>query len=101
MQKKFIGEGLNGKCYELKTGEILKASDLSAILDIEKLKQDYDLLGYYTLATSEVNMSDQEIIDTYGNLVEIEEQFHIMKSTWSARCFFPAEGPYEQPGTML
>lgn len=72
----------------MKNGEILKASDLSAILDIEKLKQDYDLLGYYTLATSEINMSDREIIETYGNLVEIEEQFHIMKSTLETRPLY-------------
>ncbi len=72
----------------LKTGEILKSSDLSTILDIEKLKQDYNLMGYYTLATSEINMSDQEIIETYGNLVEIEEQFHIMKSTLDTRPIF-------------
>ena len=51
----------------MKTGEILKTSDLSAILDVEKLEQDYNLMGYYTLATSEINMSDQEIIETYGN----------------------------------
>ncbi len=71
-----------------KTGELLKTSDLSVILDIEKLKQDYDLMGYYTLATSEINMSDQEIIETYGNLVEIEEQFHIMKSTLETRPLY-------------
>ena len=51
----------------MKTGEILKTSDLSAILDVEKLEQDYNLMGYYTLATSEINMSDQEIILDYSN----------------------------------
>lgn len=71
-----------------KTGELLKTSDLSAILDVEKLKQDYDLMGYYTLATSEINMPDREIIETYGNLVEIEEQFHIMKSTLETRPIY-------------
>ena len=79
---------LKKNVVNMKTGEILKASDLSAILDIEKLKQDYDLLGYYTLATSEINMSDREIIETYGNLVEIEEQFHIMKSTLETRPLY-------------
>ena len=79
---------LKKSVVNLKTGEILKASDLSAILDVEKLKQDYELMGYYTLATSEINMSDQEIIETYGNLVEIEEQFHIMKSTLETRPIY-------------
>lgn len=71
-----------------KTGELLKVSDLSAVLDIESIKRDYDLMGYYTLATSEINMDDHEIIETYGNLVEIEEQFHVMKSTLETRPIF-------------
>ncbi len=79
---------LRKNVVNLKTGEILKASDLSAILDVEKLKQDYELMGYYTLATSEINMPDHEIIETYGNLVEIEEQFHIMKSTLETRPIY-------------
>lgn len=72
----------------VKTGEILETADLASILDVEMLKQDYDLMGYYTLATSEINMTDQEMISTYGNLVEIEEQFHIMKSTLETRPIF-------------
>ena len=79
---------LRKSVVHMKTGEILKTSDLSAILDVEKLEQDYNLMGYYTLATSEINMSDQEIIETYGNLVEIEEQFHIMKSTLETRPIY-------------
>ena len=71
-----------------KTGELTQSSDLNAILDIEKLNRDYGLLGYYTLATSEINMDDSEIIGTYGNLVGIEEQFRIMKSTLDARPVF-------------
>ncbi len=82
--KKYLKKSVVNK----KTGEILKTSDLTSILDVEKLKQDYDLMGYYTLATSEINMSDKEIIETYGNLVEIEEQFHVMKSTLDTRPIY-------------
>ena len=71
-----------------KTGELLKSSDLTAILDVKKLKMDYDLMGYYMLATSEINMDDRKMIETYGNLVEIEEQFRTMKSTLDARPFY-------------
>lgn len=45
-------------------------------------------MGYYTLVTSEINMDDKELIDTYGNLVEIETQFHVMKSTLETRPIF-------------
>lgn len=71
-----------------KTGELIEYSDLKAILDTEKLKMDHDLMGYYTLATSEIYMEDQEMISTYGNLVEIEDQFRVMKGTLDARPFF-------------
>lgn len=82
--KKYIKKDVVNK----KTGELLKASDLAAIVDVEKLKLDYDLMGYYTLATSEINMDDQQMIDTYGNLVEIEDQFRVMKSTLDTRPVF-------------
>ena len=79
--KKYLKKNVVNK----KTGELLNISDLTAILDVDKLKMDYDLMGYYTLATSEINMDDREMIKTYGNLVEIEEQFHVMKSTLDTR----------------
>lgn len=71
-----------------KTGEILNSADLTAMLDVEKLQMDYDLMGYYTLATSEINMDDQQIISTYGNLVEIEDQFRVMKSVLDTRPIY-------------
>ena len=71
-----------------KTGEILKSSELTAILDVNRLKMDFDLMGYYMLASSEINMEDSQMISTYGNLVEIEEQFRIMKSTLDVRPIF-------------
>ena len=70
------------------TGELLKSSDLAAIIDVDKLKLDHDLMGYYTLVTSEINMDDQQMIDTYSNLVEIEDQFRVMKSTLDTRPVF-------------
>ena len=82
--KKYLKKSVINK----KTGELIKISDLSTILDVEKLKLDYELLGYYTLATSEINMSNREIIETYGNLVEIEDQFRVMKSTLETRPVF-------------
>ena len=71
-----------------KTGELLKTSDLSAVIDMDSLKRDYELLGYYTLATSEINMPDKEMLQMYGNLVEIEDQFRVMKSTLETRPMF-------------
>ena len=82
--KKYLKKDVVNK----KTGEMMKANDLESFLDVEKLKRDYDLMGYYTLATSEINMSDEQMLKTYGNLVEIEEQFRIMKGTLDVRPMF-------------
>ena len=82
--KKYLKKNVVNK----KTGEILNSSDLAAIPDIDALKMDYDLMGYYTLATSEIHMNDQQMIDTYGNLVEIEDQFRVMKGTLDTRPIF-------------
>jgi len=82
--RKYLKKGVVNK----KTGEILDTSDLAAILDIDAVKMDYDLMGYYTLATSEINMDDRQMIDTYGNLVEIEDQFRVMKGTLDTRPIF-------------
>lgn len=83
-----IKKYLKKDVVNIKTSELLNAADLTAMLDMDKLKMEYDLMGYYSLATSEINMDDQEIIKTYGNLVEIEEQFHVMKSTLDARPIY-------------
>lgn len=44
MQKKLIGEGINGKCYELETGEVLKRFKLKR--DISELKKYKRFLEY-------------------------------------------------------
>ena len=79
---------LKKKVVNKKTGEIISASDLNAVFDMELVKQDYELLGYYTLATSEIRMPDSEMMRLYGNLVEIEDQFRVMKSTLETRPMY-------------
>ena len=87
-QTSVVRKYLKKNVMNRKTGELLNLSDLSAVINEEALMLDYSLMGYYTLATSEINMDDREIIKTYGNLVEIEEQFHIMKSTLETRPMY-------------
>lgn len=72
----------------IKTGELISMNDLSGIIDFQKVKEEYSLLGYYTLITSETNMEATEIIDTYHQLVQIEDEFRIMKSTLETRPIF-------------
>lgn len=76
LSKYFKKELLNDK-----TGEPIDSKDLKAILDMDKIKEDYSLLGYYSIITSETNMSDEQIISTYRNLSQIEDEFRVMKTT--------------------
>ncbi len=69
-------------------GEYINSENLKALIDIDKMAEDLSLLGWYSIVTSETNMSEREIIDTYHNLVEIEDQFRVMKSTLDTRPLY-------------
>lgn len=73
---------INNYDYDKKTGEII-ARDLS--LNIDKINEEEKYDGYYSIVTSELNMSDKEMRDTYKGLWKIEESFKITKSTLEAR----------------
>ena len=61
------------------TGRIIVVGDMGIITGEEK----YD--GYYSIVTSEYGMTDDEIVETYRGLWEIEETFRITKSDLEAR----------------
>jgi hypothetical protein len=69
--------------FDKDSGEILKGRKPS--FDFEKLTEDEKYDGYYAIVTSELNMSDGDIIDTYRGLWEIEETFKVTKGTIEAR----------------
>jgi hypothetical protein len=70
--------------FDPKTGEVLtSASEL--YLDEEKIAQDAMFDGYYAIVTSETEMSDDEVVETYRGLWEIEETFRVTKGTLEAR----------------
>jgi len=52
------------------------------------IDKDLRFAGYNLLVTSETNMSDMDIYNTYHNLWRIEESFKIMKSDLDARPVF-------------
>lgn len=67
------------------TGEVIDSNRLKAIIDEDKLNAFVDYFGYYKLITSELNMNDCDVIDTYHGLSQIEDQFRVMKSTLNTR----------------
>ncbi len=52
------------------------------------IDKDVMFAGYNLLVTSEIEMTDQDIYNTYHNLWRIEESFKIMKSDLDARPVF-------------
>ena len=54
----------------------------------EAIDKDLRFAGYNLLVTSEIDMPDQDIYNTYHNLWRIEESFKIMKSDLDARPVF-------------
>ena len=66
------------------TGEIVDTKTLLSV-DMDKIQEYMDLLGYYTIMTSEVDKSDREIIDKYHGLSRIEDSFRITKSDLEGR----------------
>ena len=70
--------------FDKKTGEVL-GSEKSLEFNFDKLEEDEKYDGYYAIVTSELDMTDSEIIDTYRGLWEIEETFKITKSELEAR----------------
>lgn len=69
--------------FDKETGEIVKGRKPS--FDFEKLIEDEKYDGYYAIVTSELDMADGDVIDTYRGLWEIEETFKVTKSTLEAR----------------
>lgn len=74
---------INNIKFIKETGEIPDGLELSLKLDKIKEEEKYD--GYYSIVTSELNLSDNEIIKIYSGLWEIEESFRIIKSEFKAR----------------
>lgn len=65
------------------TGEIADTTNL--FIDEEKIKEEEKYDGYYSIVTSEENLSDIEIRNIYRGLAKIEDTFKVTKSNLEAR----------------
>jgi transposase len=79
-----IEQFLIKKQIDKNTGEAVNVKTQLA-LDLDKLQQYFDLLGYYTVMTSELDKTDTEIINKYHGLSRIEDSFRITKSNLKGR----------------
>lgn len=74
---------INNIRFDDETGEINEGLELS--LKLDKIQEEEKFDGYYSIVTSEKNLSDKEIRDIYKGLWRIEESFKITKSELETR----------------
>lgn len=84
-QAKKTEYGETGK-YVIFTDNTGKKASVS--INQKAIDKDLKFAGYNLLVTSETEMKDQDIYNTYHNLWRIEESFKIMKSDLDARPVF-------------
>ena len=68
-----------------KTGEVFNSADLKVLLDMDKVAQYKESMGYYQIVTSELELGALEVIDKYHGLSRIEDQFRVMKGALGTR----------------
>ena len=87
-QSRSLKKFLKKDVVNSKNGEVLDGTKLVAMIDDDKLNEFNELMGYYQIATSELEMDDREVIEKYHGLTQIEDQFREMKGTLEARPVF-------------
>lgn len=70
--------------FDPETGEILKTTSTLEI-DEARIREEEALDGYYVIVTSEMDETDDRIIEMYRGLWKIEESFRVTKSDLEAR----------------
>lgn len=69
--------------FDKSTGEIVDGKNLE--LNLAKIEEESKYDGYYSIVTSELNMSDLEMRNIYRGLSRIEDTFKISKSEFRSR----------------
>ena len=87
-QSRSIRKYIRKEMLNKNTGEIIDSQELLSMIDDEKLNEFKELMGYYQIVSSELDMSAKEIIEKYHGLTRIEDQFREMKSTLEARPIY-------------
>lgn len=87
-QSKNLKKFLLKECENIQTGEFLDSSKIKMFIDMEKVNKYRESFGYYQIVSSELEMDDKQIIDTYHVLSRIEDQFRIMKGDLQTRPIY-------------
>ncbi len=84
-QSRSLRKYMKKEMIHKETGEIVDSKKLLSMIDDDKLTEFNELMGYYQIVSSELDMDDLEIIDKYHGLTRIEDQFREMKGTLETR----------------
>ena len=84
-QSRCLRKFMKKDVVDKETGEIIDSRKLLSMIDEDKLTEFNELMGYYQIVSSELEMDDMEIIDKYHGLTRIEDQFREMKGTLETR----------------
>ena len=84
-QSRSLRKYMKKEMIHKETGEIVDSKKLLSMIDDDKLMEFNELMGYYQIVSSELDMDDLEIIDKYHGLSRIEDQFREMKGTLETR----------------
>lgn len=87
-QSKSVRKFLKKECLNMESGELLKSSKLRSMIDMDKVCDYRKQMGYYQIISSELQMSEKEIIEKYHGLSRIEDQFRVLKGDMSSRPMF-------------
>ncbi|MBO4228975.1 MAG: IS1634 family transposase, partial [Clostridia bacterium] len=87
-QSKSVRRFLKNEFLHIDTGEFLDAAKLRSVLDPAKVAAYKEELGYYQIVSSELHLSEKEIIEIYHGLSRIEDQFKVLKGDLSTRPIF-------------
>lgn len=83
------------------TGEIIESGKLLGMLDEEKIEELTAFMGYYQIVTSEIDMPDEDVIEAYHGLTQIEDQFREMKGTPSTRPIYVSTQEHIQAHLLI
>ncbi len=71
--------------YSPSSGEVIDDAEHLLVADEEVLAEEEKYDGYYAIVTSELDKSDEKIVEIYRDLWKIEDSFRITKSDLETR----------------
>ncbi len=100
-QRKGLRKYMKKEMIQKETGEIVDSKKLLSMIDDDKLTEFNELMGYYQIVSSELEMDDMEIIDKYYGLTRIGDKFREMKGTLETRLIWVNTPEHIQAHLMI